>query len=206
MWPESFHIDVSREISEKLEIYHALLLRWQKAINLVSGSTIDDVWVRHFLDSAQIEKYVSRESISVADLGCGAGFPGMVLAIMRPDLNIHLVESDERKSQFLRTVSRETNVNVVVHNARIESCIDEFQPVFVTARALADLSSLLEYAEPWVKVQPELECLFLKGARLEEEILQAQLTFDFEFERYPSITDADAALIHIRDFSRKPCL
>jgi len=205
MWPETYKLNVSREIADKLKIYHALLLKWQKAINLISPKSVDDAWVRHFLDSAQVERHVSRESLTVADLGCGGGFPGLVLAIMRPDLKIHLVESDERKCQFLRTVSRETNVNVMVHNSRIESCIDEVKPDFVMARALADLSALLGYVDVWSQGNCDLECIFLKGAQLEKEIEEAQKIFTFEFDKFPSITDPHAALIHIRNISRNLC-
>ena len=107
MWPNSLDIDVSREMREKLEIYHRLLLKWQKAINLISPRTIQEAWIRHFADSAQLTRYipvasdVSRESSIVADLGSGAGFPGLVLAMLRDDLDIHLIESDQRKCQFL---------------------------------------------------------------------------------------------------------
>ncbi len=203
MWPETLNIDVSRETIEKLKIYHELLLKWQKAINLVSPKTIDEAWVRHFADSVQIEHYVSRESQTVVDLGSGAGFPGLVLAIMRPDLEVHMIESDDRKCQFLRTVSRETNVDVMVHNSRIEDVQDAFEPDLVTARALADLSLLLEYAEPWAIGNSDLECLFLKGVRVDEEISRAGVSFSFEAAQFPSITDSQARILHLRNISRK---
>jgi len=203
MWPESLNIDVSRETREKLEIYHALLLKWQRAINLVSSKTIDEAWVRHFADSAQIERIVSRESRIVADLGSGAGFPGLVLAILRPDLNVHLVESDERKCQFLRTVSRETNVDVMVHNSRIEDVKDEIQPDLVTARALADLSSLLDHVVFWTERAPHLECLFMKGVKADEEIGLAKERFSFDAEMHQSVTDSHAHIVHLKNIVQK---
>ncbi len=207
MWPNSLDIDVSRESQEKLEIYHALLVKWQRAINIVSPKTIDQAWVRHFADSAQVEPFikrdVSRESPLVfADLGCGGGFAGLVLAIMRPDLKVHLVESDERKCQFMRTVSRETNVDVMVHNSRIEACTDDIRPDIVTARALADLGSLLGYIEPWFVANPDLECVFHKGARADEEVELARDLYAFDLEKYKSKTDSMGCILHLKNISK----
>lgn len=207
MWPDNLNIDVSRETREKLETYHALLLKWQKAINLVSSKTVDEAWIRHFADSAQIERHipfdVSRESRTLVDLGSGAGFPGLVLAIMRPDLKVRLIESDERKCQFLRTVSRETNVDVVVHNSRIEDVQNDICPDIIMARALADLKTLLGYIEPWVLASPKLECLFLKGARADEELDCAREAFFFDCEQFPSVSDPQARILHLRNIARK---
>ncbi len=207
MWPKDLNIDVSRETHEKLELYHALLLKWQKAINLVSSKTIDEAWVRHFADSVQIDRHmpfdVSRESRIVFDLGSGAGFPGLVLAILRPDLKVRLIESDERKCQFLKTVSRETNVDVTVHNSRIEDVQNDICPDLITARALADLKTLLEYIEPWALASPNLQCLFLKGAKVEEELEGARKYFLFDCEQFPSVTDRQARILHLRNITRK---
>ena len=207
MWPKDLNIDVSRETREKLEIYHALLLKWQKAINLVSPKTIDEAWMRHFADSAQIDHHipfdVSRESRIVFDLGSGAGFPGLVLAIMRPDLRVRLIESDERKCQFLKTVSRETNVNVMVHNSRIEDVQSDICPDLITARALADLKTLLEYIEPWSLASPNLQCLFLKGARVDDELEEARKHFFFDCEQLPSLSDRQARILHLQKITRK---
>ncbi|MEZ5815301.1 MAG: 16S rRNA (guanine(527)-N(7))-methyltransferase RsmG [Alphaproteobacteria bacterium] len=210
MWPSDLNIDVSREMYEKLEIYHALLLKWQRAINLVSPKTIDEAWCRHFADSAQIERYishipgdVSRESRMVFDLGSGAGFPGMVLAIMRSDLKVRLIESDERKCQFLKTVSRETGVDVTVHNTRIECAQGDVCPDFVTARALADLKTLLGYVAPWASSSPHLQCLFLKGVQAGEELDAARAHFLFDCEAYQSVTDSQACVLHLRNIASK---
>jgi 16S rRNA (guanine527-N7)-methyltransferase len=203
MWPESLDIDVSRESIEKLEIYHALLLKWQKAINLVSPKSIDEAWVRHFADSAQIERYVPRGVKVVADLGSGAGFAGMVLAIMRPELHVHFIESDERKCQFLRTVSRETKTPVTVHIQRIEAPIEGFVPDFVTARALADLPTLLGFVADWAALNPALECAFLKGARADDEVADARANFTFDVESHQSLTDPFARILSIKNVTPK---
>ena len=115
---------MSPEITEKLRKYESLLLKWQKTINLVSSSTLKDVWARHFEDSLQIIDLVPDTVKTVWDLGSGAGFPGLVLAIARPDLSVNLVESDVRKSAFLQNVSRETmSGNVYIRNGRLEDML-----------------------------------------------------------------------------------
>lgn len=202
MWPESLNVNVSRESMEKLEIYHALLLKWQRAINLVSPKTLDEAWVRHFADAAQLDEIVSRESSILADLGCGGGFPGLVLAILRPELKVHLVESDDRKCQFMRTVSRETSVDVIVHNSRIESVELGDVPDVVSARALAELKVLLDYSQGWVGQNPELECVFMKGARAQDEIEAARRFYDFDCTVLPSKTDAQAAILRLKNIRK----
>ncbi len=208
MWPKHFNevegLRVSHETSSRLEIYYQLLLKWQKAINLVSKNTLQDSWARHFADSAQLAQHiradVSRESRHVVDLGSGAGFPGLVLGIMRPDLEVHLVESDDRKCQFLRTVSRESeSSNIHVHCARIEDVCDEIRPNVVTARALADLASLLDLVLPWAQSNPNLECLFMKGSGAQDEINHANDYFNFNSVLYESITDPSASIVHIKN-------
>ena len=202
MWPEPLGIDVSRESLEKLEIYHALLLKWQKAINLISNKTIDEAWIRHFADTVQIESNVPRETKILVDLGSGAGFPGLILAILRPELDAHLIESDERKCEFLRTVSRETNVDVTVHISRIEDAYNLISPDIVTARALADLTTLLNYTQPWVEQNPALQCVFLKGAQADEELALAQEVFNFEQQKIASRTDPQGCILKLRNISK----
>lgn len=179
---------VSDEILEKLSRYHALLLKWQKAINLVSSSTLSDLWRRHFLDSAQLAPLLPGRAGTLVDLGSGAGFPGMVLAMMCPDVAVHLIESDTRKCAFLRAASRETSTPVSIHNVRIAQITgsDEIPvPDVVTARALAELKTLLDYAYPWALKNPALEMLFLKGAKAGQEICAAQKAYQFDCTEIP---------------------
>ncbi len=194
--------DVSPEIFEKLEAYHRLLFKWQKAINLISSKTLQSAWGRHFSDSAQLLEYIPEDTNIVMDLGSGAGFPGLVLAIMRPDLEIHLVESDERKAQFLRTVSRETSVDVKVHNQRIESSTLGIMPDLITARALADLGTLFEYCLPWTEENPAMTMLFLKGRMAQKELLEAQKRYKFKHESHESITSAESMILLVSDLKR----
>jgi 16S rRNA (guanine527-N7)-methyltransferase len=199
MRPEDFQnrFTVSRETLQRLETYHALLLKWQKAVNLVGPGTIPEAWERHFADSAQLAAMIPDTVKIIADLGSGAGFPGMVLAIMRPDLEVHLVESDEKKCQFLKTVSRETGVKAHIHTERIENMTDGFLPELVTARALASLDKLLDMCVGWAGINPGLQLLFLKGRGAEDEIVEAKKSFDFAVESILSQTDKDARILNI---------
>lgn len=192
--------DVSRETFDKISTYHALLLKWNKAINLVSPKTLDEAWHRHFIDSAQVSQYIPQGTKIYADLGCGGGFPGLVVAMMRPELSVHLVESDERKCQFMRTVVRETGLsNVTIHTKRIEHAYDDVAPDFITARALASLKELLIYCMPWVEKNPDLGFAFMKGMRADEEIAEAQENTLFEYENYGSITDKHARIVVLKN-------
>ncbi len=200
MPPDEFlhSLHVSRETIEKLIIYRDLLFKWQRAVNLVSAKTLPEAWERHFVDSAQMLPYLPQNTGVLADLGSGAGFPGLVLAILNPGLEVHLVESDDKKCQFMRTVSRETQTPVKIHNDRIEKAYDLVRPDMITARALADLGSLFDLVVPWVGDKPDIQMLFLKGAGAADEIAQAQARYDFEYRLYPSVTHNEAAITHIR--------
>ncbi len=190
---------VSREMAEKLRLYHELLLKWQKAINLISSSTINDAWSRHFIDSMQVARYIPEGTKIIADLGSGAGFPGLVLAIMRPEIEVHLVESDERKAQFLRTVSRETTAASIVHNMRIEEAYAAVKPDVITARALASLNDLCAYVMPWAEQNLALQMLFMKGENAPQEIKFAQKQYKFDVEGYQSETSKQARILHLRN-------
>ena len=183
---------------EKLEAYLVLLKKWQAKINLVSKTTLEDAWQRHILDSAQLLEVINHDDtpLRLLDLGAGAGFPGMVLAILRPQWSVTLVESDERKCIFMQTVSRETEINVRIINERIEDVTPVAVDV-VTARALASLDQLLDYAAPFKAKNPDLKCVFLKGRRAAEEIEDAQAKHQFEHAEYPSLTDPEAKIVHI---------
>ena len=196
--------DVSDAVYANIETYAALLVKWNKAINLVSPKTINECWHRHLIDSAQVEKYIPEGTKIYADLGCGGGFPGLVIALMRPDLETHLVESDERKCQFMRTVIRETGAqNVTVHTERVESVTHVFTPDLVTARALKSLPELFDFVWPWAQSNPELSLCFMKGIRADEEIADAQARYEFKLEKFRSITDAGAHIVMVRNLCMK---
>lgn len=193
---------VSRETEDRLRIYLDLLLKWQKAVNLVSPATLNNAWNRHFLDSIQLQNFIPDAVKSIVDLGSGAGFPGMVLSILRPDLNVTLIESDSKKCSFLKAVSRETGAQAAIVNQRIES-VAPFVTDLVTARALTSLQDLLHFSLPYAQIHPGLVLMFPKGKRLNGEIEDAQRHFVYKSEIYPSQTDPDGQIIKIWGLARK---
>ncbi len=189
-------IDVSDTVFENIVSYHALLQKWNKAINIVSPKTLNQAWHRHLIDSAQVAQYVPDDTNVYADLGCGGGFPGLLIAMMRPALETHLVESDERKCQFMRSVVRETSLkNVTIHTKRIEDAYEDLTPDFVTARALASLEQLFDYCLPWVQKNPALGFGFMKGMRSSEEVDIAKARYNFTLQSHDSITDWTAQIL-----------
>lgn len=194
---------VSRETQDKFSRYHALLVKWQQAVNLVSPHSLSEATTRHFDDSAQLAALLPAGPCTLADLGSGAGFPGLVLAMMRPDITVHLVESDSKKCSFLRTVSRETGTKVTIHNQRIEAVTTagSFVPDIITARALAPLTALLDYCRNWAQANPNLTLLLPKGAQAETEITEARQHYKFTCETIPSQTAANAVILRLHGLS-----
>ncbi|GAB4533104.1 MAG: 16S rRNA (guanine(527)-N(7))-methyltransferase RsmG [Parvularculaceae bacterium] len=192
---------VSHETKVLLEKYDALLLKWAAKINLVARSTLEDRWRRHFLDSAQIIEFLSENTQILVDLGSGAGFPGLVLAILGAErgLHVHLIESDRKKCAFLQTVVRETGAPATIHAARAES-LDPIRADVVTARALAPLKNLLELTAPFAA--ETTRCLFLKGRDVDVELTEAAKCWNIDAIRRPSRTDPAATILEVRSFAR----
>ncbi|MGB0719711.1 MAG: 16S rRNA (guanine(527)-N(7))-methyltransferase RsmG [Bdellovibrionales bacterium] len=195
--------DVSRESLDKLQIYHDLLIKWQKAINLVSPSTLDVAWLRHFADSAQLAAHIPDHVQSVMDWGSGAGFPVAVLAILRPDLTFYAVESDGRKCQFMRSVSRETFAPLRIENTRIEALEGDVIPDLVTARALAPVEALLGYAERFFTARPDFQMLLLKGETAQGEVDLARQDYDFDVVFLPSVTHPKAQILRLSNIVKR---
>lgn len=201
---ESFSsvFNVSRETLAALRTYELLLSKWQKSINLVANSTIPDLWQRHMLDSAQLSWLVSAPVRHWVDLGSGGGFPGLVVALLRahePDFQMHLIESDQRKSVFLREVVRQTSAPVKVHCLRIEVFAAEFGSLadVVSARALAPLDRLLDWAAPLFG--PDTTGLFLKGQGLSDELISARKGWIFNSEVISSRSDPSGSILKVED-------
>lgn len=192
----STRLSVTPEVLDRLQRYADLLVKWQARINLVGPSTLATLWERHMLDSAQLAGHLPPGP--VLDLGSGAGFPGLVLAIMRGG-PVHLVESDGRKCAFLREVARVTGADAVVHNVRIES-LAPFPVAAITARALAPLAKLLEMGEKFL--HPAVHCLFLKGRGGEEELTEARKDWMMTVERISSLADTSGQILHLREVYR----
>ncbi len=193
---------VSRETMDKLRIYQELLTKWNPRINLIGASTLPDAWTRHFVDSAQLWKFQSGFG-DWMDLGSGAGFPGLVLAIISSEITpasrFFLVESDARKCAFLRNVVRETEVSVEVHNTRIEN-ITGIEVDVVSARALAPLKELMQFSVKLLR--PGGYCLFLKGQNCDTEITEASKEWEFQQQSFHSVTDSRAKILRIEDLKR----
>ena len=190
---------------DKLNHYYDLLLKWQKTINLVSPSTIKDAKKRHFDDSRQLSQYIPQETKNICDIGSGAGFPALVLAILNPQIHFNLIESDTRKCAFLRTVSRETLCdNVTIHNDRVENIIDNIKADMVTARALASLEMLINYTEPLWNNNSDFKMVLPKGQNYLDEISQAKTKFCFDLAQHDSVTDANAKILIVGNVIKKP--
>jgi 16S rRNA (guanine527-N7)-methyltransferase len=199
-------MSVSRETDEKLKMYLALLEKWQPKINLISNNTLDNAWERHFEDSLQVLDLLPEGENTLYDLGTGAGFPGLVLAIARDDLDVHLVESDQKKCVFLKTVSRETKTPVEIHNCRIEAVSRETDevpaPDIITARALANLSELFEYCADWIEGNPDITLIFMKGENADQEIQALEGKWKFNCRTCASKTAENAKILLFTDIYR----
>jgi len=189
-----------KPIEAELEVYATLLKRWQAKINLVSAATLDDIWLRHFADSAQVvaaAPHITRW----ADIGSGAGFPGLVTALLlksTPGAQVHLIESDQRKASFLRAVSRETAAPATIHAERAENALPKLagQIDGVSARALASLPRLLELAEKPLK--EGAIGVFLKGEDWRDELTAVQALGSFACESAESRTRQGARIVVIK--------
>ncbi len=191
---------VSRETLDRLEAYAALLVKWQRSINLVSAASLPDLWRRHFLDSAQLAPFIRRlgDMPRCVDLGSGAGFPALVLAIMGVG-RWTLIDSDRRKLTFLQEAARIADVSVKLLPSRLET-VDGVVADVVTARACAPLGRLLGYAVPLLT--PDGTALFLKGRDAEQEIAEARGDWRFVAETFPSATEPEAKIVQIQGIVR----
>lgn len=205
MTPEDFQARtrVSRETLDRLRIYATLLEKWQKAINLVAPNTIPELWSRHFLDSAQLFSLAPPDTQRWLDLGSGGGFPGLVIAAMGIPI-VHLVESDQRKTAFMREAARAMGISPVFHVKRIEA-LDRAAlhqamggaPQVISARALAPLTDLLKLAHPLADL--DTIYLFPKGKQAEDELTQARRYWTIKsVEALPSQTDPAAKVLRIK--------
>ena len=191
---------LSENVKNKLKIYENNLKKWQSKINLVSSSTLNDVYERHFYDSVQLWELIPKDVKTLIDFGSGAGFPALVLAILNQEENngkikISLVESDARKCAFIEQTARLCGVQVSIINKRIED-VAPFEADVVTARALASLDKLLDYSRDFVS--DKSLCLFLKGEKVDEEIENAKKKYQFDYEKISSQTNKNSSVLIIK--------
>ncbi|HEU0094874.1 MAG TPA: 16S rRNA (guanine(527)-N(7))-methyltransferase RsmG [Rhizomicrobium sp.] len=196
--PEEFaaKTGVSRETLTRLQAYADILADWNALHNLVAKSTLPDLWHRHLWDSAQLAPLIPADARTLADLGSGAGFPGLVLAAMRQDLSVSLHEATTKKCAFLRAAAERMDLHVIIENARMENLPHRPFDV-VTARACAPLPQLLEYAHSFVG--PNSVCLFLKGQNVGAELTEAHKYWNIKVSQVPSQTDPSAAIVEVRE-------
>ncbi|MCH8236591.1 MAG: 16S rRNA (guanine(527)-N(7))-methyltransferase RsmG [Proteobacteria bacterium] len=193
---------VSDEALKRLETFVAVLEKWRTKINLVGRGTLADPWRRHILDSAQLGPLLPSGTRSIADMGSGAGFPGLVLALMDlpggPD--VHLIESNQRKCAFLNEVNRATGAGAVIHHCRIENLANLSVDV-ATARGVAPLTKLLQFAVPILK--KDGKCFFLKGKKWQDELTKAKKDWNMEESYFPSLSNSSGMVLKLEALSRR---
>ncbi|CAA9267698.1 MAG: 16S rRNA (guanine(527)-N(7))-methyltransferase [uncultured Craurococcus sp.] len=194
--PDGVLAGVSRETEARLRDYLSLLLRWNTRINLIARAEAEVAWARHILDSAQLAPLLPAEPGPLVDLGSGAGFPGLVLALLS-GRDTHLVESDRRKCAFLQEAARLLGLTgVTIHPSRIEAARLPLAAI-VSARALAPLPTLLGHAHRILS--PGGIALFPKGRTATEELTAAAADWTMRIERFPSRTDPDSTILRLSE-------
>lgn len=195
-------LHVSRETLKRLEEYEKALNEWQRVKNLVAPSTLSLIWERHFADSLQLISHAPT-ALRWADIGSGAGFPGLVIAAVmaeRPGAVVHLIESDNRKCAFLRDAARRIAAPAIVHHARAEVTMAQLGLLdAVTARAVAPLKTLFELARP--ALEGGAVGLFPKGRDYQSEIVDFKVSNKFQLDIAPSLTENEAAIVIVRGTS-----
>jgi 16S rRNA (guanine527-N7)-methyltransferase len=203
--PESFGPErfaelsgVSRETLARLKAYADLLADWNSRHNLVSRSSLDGLWQRHMWDSAQLAPHIPENARTLADLGSGAGFPGLVLAcLLRDRLTVTLFEATGKKCAFLAAAAERMELGgVTVVNARMEDAPARTFDV-ITSRACAPLPRLLGYAHRFTG--PNTVCLFLKGQNLGQELTEAHKYWSIKASQFPSLSDPSGVILELRE-------
>jgi 16S rRNA (guanine527-N7)-methyltransferase len=191
-------------VMARLSKYETVLKDWNAHTNLVAPSTLAHAWERHFWDSAQLLELIPPETKTIADIGSGAGFPGLVLAALlhgKTDATFHLIDATQKKCRFLAEAAQAMGVTVQVHWARAET-LSPFAADLVTARAVAALDTLFGWVERHSR--PGGLALLLKGQKANEELTAARRTWDFEAKVIPSRSDSAGAVLCVTGLKRCP--
>lgn len=195
--------NVSRETLENLKTYKNLLGEWQNKFNLVSKNSLPEAWKRHFLDSAQLAEYISKEAKNIYDFGSGAGFPALVLAIIfkesNPDIHFTLIESIAKKTMFLNEIIARFDLNAEVINERIEK-LELPKADYITARAVTSLTKLLDYS--CLFNHKNTVCLFPKGKSYNEELEEAKKKWNFELFIHPNKVSEEGVILEIKNLRK----
>ena len=194
--------NVSRETFDRLKAYEASLKEWQNKFNLVSNASLEDAWERHFKDSVQLFKYIPEKSRILLDFGSGAGFPGMVIAVMAeekmPNLKVKLIESIKKKTLYLNAVKDICKVRAQIINDRIEN-IPSFSADVITSRAMCNLNDLLKYSNRFSNKKTTL--IFPKGKSYKEELKIAQKNWNFECNIFANEINPEGVILVINNLS-----
>lgn len=195
--------DVSRETFDRLKLYQDLLMEWQTRFNLVSKNSLEDAWSRHFIDSVQLFRYIPSSAKRLLDFGSGAGFPGLVLAVVAkektPYLKIGLVESILKKTLYLKEVATRLELSVDIINDRIEKITFPKVDV-ITSRAMTSLDGLLGYAYRFCKT--ETVCIFPKGKKYAQELAEAHKNWKFKCRIEPSDISEEGKILIISNLHK----
>jgi 16S rRNA (guanine527-N7)-methyltransferase len=194
-------LGVSRESLERIGAFLGLLFEWQRNTNLVSPTTLPQVWTRHVIDSLQLLPHLDGPPGAIADLGSGGGFPGVVLAIAS-GRSVDLYESNQKKAAFLSEALRVSRATASVRVGRLEDVAAPMkaQYAYVTARALAPLPELLGYAAPFIA--SGAIGLFLKGKDADLELTESAKSWRIKIDKQQSLTDSEAVLLIVKEVSR----
>ena len=198
-------IQVSRETITSLVKYENYLIKSNKTLNLIGKSTINEIWLRHFLDSSQVIDFIDKNTSSLIDLGSGAGFPGLIIAILAKDrkirLKVKLIEKSAKKASFLREIVNYLNLNVEVLNINALTYAKKLEADLIVARAFKPLKIILQFldknTENWKKV-----FLFL-GKTGQDELLQASKNWHIKYKQRMSVTSNDSVVIEINKLTKK---
>ncbi|MBL6664711.1 MAG: 16S rRNA (guanine(527)-N(7))-methyltransferase RsmG [Rickettsiales bacterium] len=191
-------LKLNKQQKNQLEEYVNCLIEGNQHYNFIGKSTIDDIWNRHILDCAQLIKLIDNKNIKSADLGSGAGLPGIILSILGVK-EIHLIEKSFRKSQFLQQTKAISPNKIFIQAKKLED-LENAKFDLITSRALAPLDKLLNFSHRLLDKGGY--CLFLKGKNLKKEIELAKENFDFEYELFPSLTSQESNIIKVNFFSK----
>ena len=196
---------VSRETITSLKKYEEYLIKSNKTLNLIGKSTVNQIWIRHFLDSSQVIDFIDKNEKNLIDLGSGAGFPGLITAILAKDrnipLNVKLIEKSPRKVFFLKEIIKRLNLKVQVLHLNVLENSTRLEADLIIARAFKPLKIILQIldknTENWKKV-----FLFL-GKTGQDELLQASKSWDIKYKQRMSVTSSDSVVIEINKLKKK---
>lgn len=193
-----FDMEISKEQEEQLKKYVDFLLKYNEKINLIGKSTIDDIWNRHIIDSLQVIKLIENKNVKLADLGSGAGLPGIVLSIAGIK-EVHLFEKSPRKCEFLEQAKQFSKNQIIVHNIDINTFKDNSFNI-ITSRALGSLDLLLKFSQNLKN--NNTKCIFLKGKKVFEELKEAKKYWKMEYNLVDSLTSNEGKIVEVKQFHK----